>query len=165
MFKAEVNGKTFQLDYNNTNWSVNGKKMEADILVTGKGRLHILHNNQSYNAEVISANRLEKKFKIRVNNHTYDVQVRDKYDELLHEMGIDDKTGIRVNDVKAPIPGMVLKVMVERGQIIKKGDTLIVLEAMKMENILKAPADGVIRKVHILKGDKVEKNQVLVDMQ
>jgi biotin carboxyl carrier protein len=79
-------------------------------------------------------------------------------------MGIDSAGGKKVNDIKAPMPGMVLKVMVENGQQIQKGDALIVLEAMKMENILKAPSDGVIKKIHIVKGDKVEKNQVLLKL-
>jgi len=106
----------------------------------------------------------EKLFVIKVNNHVYTVSVRDKYDDMLREMGIDGGKNKKVSDIKAPMPGMVLKVMVESGQKIQKGDALIVLEAMKMENILKAPADGVVRKIHIIKGDKVEKNQVLVNM-
>jgi biotin carboxyl carrier protein len=52
---------------------------------------------------------------------------------------------------------------VESGQMIKKGDAIVVLEAMKMENILKSPADGIVKKVHVTKGDKVEKNQVMVN--
>jgi biotin carboxyl carrier protein len=58
-----------------------------------------------------------------------------------------------------------LKVIVESGQKIQKGDAMLILEAMKMENILKAPSDGVIKKIQILKGDKVEKNQVLIRME
>lgn len=60
------------------------------------------------------------------------------------------------------MPGMVLQVMVESGQQIKKGDAIVVLEAMKMENILKSPSDGVVKTVKVIKGDKVEKNQVMV---
>jgi len=54
--------------------------------------------------------------------------------------------------------------MIEPGQSISKGDTLLILEAMKMENILKAPADGVVKKILVTQGDKVEKNQVMVNM-
>jgi biotin carboxyl carrier protein len=77
-------------------------------------------------------------------------------------MGIDQNSTGKINDIKAPMPGMVLQVMVENGQAIKKGDAIVVLEAMKMENILKSPSDGTIKNILVVKGDKVEKNQVLI---
>jgi biotin carboxyl carrier protein len=60
------------------------------------------------------------------------------------------------------MPGMVLNVLVQEGIAVKKGDALIVLEAMKMENILKSPSDGVIKKIIANKGKAVEKNEVLI---
>jgi biotin carboxyl carrier protein len=62
------------------------------------------------------------------------------------------------------MPGLVLNVLVSDGQSVAKGDAVLVLEAMKMENIIKAPADGVVKKVAVVKGDKVEKNQVMISM-
>jgi biotin carboxyl carrier protein len=99
-----------------------------------------------------------------VNNHLYKVSVKDKYDELLHEMGFDSGSAKKGGDVKAPMPGLVLNVMVKVGQKIKQGDSLLVLEAMKMENILKANADGEVKKVIVKKGDKVEKSQVMLSL-
>ena len=98
----------------------------------------------------------------KVNSNIYIVKVQDRFDQLLKQMGIDATAGKKVNDIKAPMPGMVLQVMVESGQQIKKGDAIVVLEAMKMENILKSPSDGVVKTVKVIKGDKVEKNQVMV---
>jgi biotin carboxyl carrier protein len=60
------------------------------------------------------------------------------------------------------MPGMVLNVLVNEGQTVKKGDALLVLEAMKMENILKSPAEGTIKKITAVKGTAVEKNQILI---
>ena len=80
-------------------------------------------------------------------------------------MGIDEVAGKRINDIKAPMPGMVLHVMVQNGQPIKKGDAIVVLEAMKMENILKSPSDGTIKNILVVTGDKVEKNQVMVNFE
>ena len=67
-----------------------------------------------------------------------------------------------MTDLKAPMPGLVLQVLVKEGDEIRKGDNMLVLEAMKMENILKAPADCTIRTVKVNPGDKVEKNQVMI---
>jgi biotin carboxyl carrier protein len=60
------------------------------------------------------------------------------------------------------MPGLVLKVFVNKGDSIKKGDNLFVLEAMKMENIIKSPADVTVEKILIKPGDKVEKGQILM---
>jgi biotin carboxyl carrier protein len=60
------------------------------------------------------------------------------------------------------MPGMVLKILVKEGDTVKKGDGLLVLEAMKMENNIKALGDGVVSKIPIKAGDKVEKNQVMI---
>ena len=124
-----------------------------------------LIDDHSYSAEILSIDKETKACVIKVGKSTLAVVLKDKYDELLHEIGIDEIAGKKVNDIKAPMPGMVLQVMVEKGQKIKKGDAIVVLEAMKMENILKSPADGIIRKIHVITGDKVEKNQVMVILE
>jgi biotin carboxyl carrier protein len=81
---------------------------------------------------------------------------------ILTNLGIDVGAAKKINDIKAPMPGLVLKVLVKDGDVIKKGDNLLVLEAMKMENSIKAPADATIKAVKITAGDKVEKNQVMI---
>jgi biotin carboxyl carrier protein len=68
----------------------------------------------------------------------------------------------KVKEVKAPMPGMVLRVEVVPGQEVQEGDPLLVLEAMKMENNLKSPASGTIKSVHVEAGKAVEKGAVLV---
>jgi acetyl/propionyl-CoA carboxylase alpha subunit len=70
-----------------------------------------------------------------------------------------------VKTLKAPMPGLVLEVMVGPGTEVKKGDPLLVLEAMKMENVLKAPTDAVIKDVIVEISAAVEKNQVLVNFE
>ena len=60
------------------------------------------------------------------------------------------------------MPGLVIEARVKVGDVVKKGGAVIVLEAMKMENILKSPSDGVVKKITVEKGAVVEKNQVLV---
>jgi biotin carboxyl carrier protein len=77
---------------------------------------------------------------------------------------MDAKVGKKTNEIKAPMPGMVLRMMVKQGDTIAKGDGLLVLEAMKMENIIKAPADGVIKQLMVAERDKVEKNQVMIQL-
>jgi len=70
-----------------------------------------------------------------------------------------------MDNVKAPMPGLVLDILVEPGQSVQKGDNLLILEAMKMENIIKASGSGVVKNIPVHKKDAVEKNQLLIEME
>ncbi|MBL0340735.1 MAG: biotin/lipoyl-binding protein [Bacteroidetes bacterium] len=143
-------------------YTLNSKTFSPDIIKIREGVFHVISSNKSYTAEVIKHDPVEKTFHIRVNANSYKVQVRDKYDVLLKELGLDALNAKKITDLKAPMPGLVVEVVVEEGQQVKMGDKMIVLEAMKMENILKAPGDAVIKKVNVSKGNTVEKNEVLI---
>jgi biotin carboxyl carrier protein len=164
MYKAYINNQEFGIESEGAKNSINGVSFDADIIEFKKDRFHIIRDNRSYTAEVLHVNTEEKLFTIKVNNAVFQVQVRDKYDELLREMGIDSTAGKKANDLKAPMPGLVLNILVSEGQPVAKGDPILVLEAMKMENIIKAASDGMIKKIAVAKGDKVEKNQVMITM-
>jgi biotin carboxyl carrier protein len=99
---------------------------------------------------------------IRVNGKKMQVETRDKMALLLESMGLSAASEVKVNNIKAPMPGLVLRVLVEQGQEVKKGDPLLVLEAMKMENMIKSPADAKIASVDVNLSQAVEKNQVLI---
>jgi len=157
-FKTELNKQT------DTNISgvLNNDLFAADIIKIRDGVYHLIKDKKSYNLEVVKHIPEEKKLSVKINNTVYNLDIKDKYDDLLHSLGLDALASKKVNDVKAPMPGMVLNVLVTEGQEVKKGDALIVLEAMKMENILKSPSDGVVKKIAINKGVAVEKNQLLI---
>jgi biotin carboxyl carrier protein len=164
MYKAKINDKTFQLSEDGNEFIIDGKIVQADILEYKNGKFHVILNQRSYSAEVLNFDKDSKTCVVNIGSSKITVQLKDKYDDLLQQIGIDESNGKKVNDIKAPMPGMVLHVMVEKGQPIKKGDAIVVLEAMKMENILKSPVDGIINRIHVTKGDKVEKNQVMVNL-
>jgi biotin carboxyl carrier protein len=164
MHKASIGKMEFRVETEAGKKTVNGKPFEADVVEIRDGKFHILRNNKSYAAEIVEVNHEEKKVTVKINHTEYHVSIRDKYDDLLHDLGLDAGSAQHAADVKAPMPGLVLSVMVQPGQKIQKGDAIVVLEAMKMENILKAVADGEVKKILVKKGDKVEKNQVMVNL-
>ena len=141
----------------------NEKSFDIDLVEIKNGSFHILKNNVSYNADVVEADYVAKTFIIKINGNNYKVAVKDKFDALLHDLGMDRAGSTKTVEIKAPMPGMVLDIRVVIGQEVKKGDPVIVLEAMKMENILKSPSDGIVKNISVAKGDKVEKNTVLVN--
>jgi biotin carboxyl carrier protein len=163
MYKATIKDRTFEITGEALD-IIDGKKLAADILEYRKGKFHILLDGRSYTAELISVDKESKTCTVKIGHSVVTVAVKDRYDVLLKEIGLDVIAGKKVNDIKAPMPGMVLQVMVENGQPIQKGDAIVVLEAMKMENILKSPTDGIVKKINVTKGDKVEKNQVMVSL-
>lgn len=163
-YTVTVNGKLEHKIERESKWngSIDGKSYACDVVATGPGKLHIIQDGRSYDVEVVSCDSTSKTLTIVVNSNKYQIQVSDKYDELLKSLGMDKSSGAKVSEMKAPMPGMVLDVLVTEGQAISKGDAIVVLEAMKMENILKAPGDTVVKKVLVKKGTAVEKNQVLI---
>lgn len=164
MYKATINNRQeLSFEKKEGGWTLDGKPLAFDLLGIKHNSFHIIRNNRSYTAEVVSHNPAEKTMQIKVNQNLYSVVVKDKYDELLHQLGLDKAMSHKLANIKAPMPGLVLNILVGEGAAVKKGDALLVLEAMKMENILKSPADGTVKKVSVKKGMAVEKNQVLIE--
>ena len=141
---------------------VDGAELEIDSADLGGGHTNVIYQNKSYNIELVSEDKAEKKSVVKVNGTIYEVAIEDQYDLLLKQLGLDNTRASKMKEIKAPMPGLVLNVMVQEGQEVGKGDNLLVLEAMKMENIIKSPDSGTVKKILITKGDKVEKNEVLI---
>lgn len=151
--KATINKDIeFSLE-DKTNW---------DCIEIKNSQFHIIYKDKSYIADVISFDASKKEVSLLINNRHYDVVLKDKYDDLLNQLGLDTSVNKKENEVKAPMPGQVLDILVTVGDTVSEGDGLIVLEAMKMENIIKSTRDGLIREIQIKKGNSVEKNAVLI---
>jgi len=160
MLKIKVNDKfSFEVGSENDVRTINSQEIDADIVRINDRSFHIIHKGRSYNAELIGINRDEKSCSVKVGTNIYSMQMTDQFDELLHQLGMDNLKAAKVSEVKAPMPGLVIRILVAE---VEKGGNLFVLEAMKMENIIKAPADVKIKSIKVKSGDKVEKNQVVM---
>ena len=106
-----------------------------------------------------------KTFTLKINDQLLELNAKDHYDLLLEQMGMSAANTAKASKLKAPMPGKVLEVMVQPGQTVAKGEGLLILEAMKMENMLKAEQDGTVKSVNVSVGDAVEKNNVLIDFE
>lgn len=165
MLKAKINDNTtYTVEQKEGIRTVNGLEIIADFKTLKPGTYHYLINNRSYNIDVIESDKKSKQYQLKINGKDFDVQLRDRYDDLLHELGLDTITAAKISDLKAPMPGLVVDILVQENSVVKKGDTLVILEAMKMENSLKATADTIVKKVMVKKGQAVEKNEVLVQL-
>jgi biotin carboxyl carrier protein len=113
----------------------------------------------------IEINEENKTVTLLYNGQKFQTKLIEPLDDLLKSMGLENALTPKVSDLKAPMPGLVLQVLVEPGQEIKKGDKVLILEAMKMENAIKAPADVTVAQIHIAPGAAVDKNQLLITFQ
>jgi biotin carboxyl carrier protein len=163
MYKIKVStGQDFEAEFSNERLTLNGSAVHPDIQKINDSVYHVINDYGSYTAEVISFNKDEKTASIKVNGNIYELTAKDRFDLLLDQMGLSNLQSAKVSEIKAPMPGLVLKVFVSNGDEVKKGDNLFILEAMKMENIIKSPSDVSIKNIKIVPGDKVEKGQVLM---
>lgn len=163
MYRAAVNnGNVYEINQEGNSQQINQEPLEWDITALGNGRLHLLYQNRSYRAELVSLNEAEKTVVLKLNGQQFSVALKDRYDLLLEELGMADLAASKVNDLKAPMPGLILSINVSEGQEVKKGEPLLILEAMKMENVIKSPADGTVQQIKVKQGASVEKNQVLI---
>ena len=166
MYKVVVNDEfNYDIEKDKDSFVINNEKVDWDIVKQQNGGYNIIWNNKVYNAEILKTEAETKSFSIKVNGNIYTVAVKDKYDLLLKELGLENLASSKVNEIKAPMPGLVLNIMVSKGQELKKGDSVLILEAMKMENVLKSPGDGIIKTIKVEQAQAVEKNQVLIELE
>lgn len=142
--------------------TLNNQPFAWDLVALGNGRFHVLHGGRSYSAEVLAADYATKTFALKINGQRLELQAKDQFDQLLDRLGLSTANTAKINELKAPMPGLIIDIRVQPGQAVQKGDPLLVLEAMKMENILKAPTDCVIGSIKVDLRANVTKGQVLV---
>jgi biotin carboxyl carrier protein len=156
MFKITTNDQVHELQV---------ADLEAlDLVETSDSNYHILFEGQAYRAEIEEVNFAKKQLSIKINGNKYDLNIEDKYDLLVKKMGLSFSSSQKMKEVKAPMPGLVLDVLVGTDQAVNKGDALLILEAMKMENILKAEGEGVVKSIEVAKGATVDKGQIIIKM-
>lgn len=136
-----------------------------DSVSEGKNKINLLQNSKSVTAQVLSTDLLSRTYTIKVNGNRYTVKIENELDALIADMGLSLGANAVENEIHAPMPGLILEVSVKEGDEVSEGDSLCVLEAMKMENALGAPRDGVVKAVHIAKGETVDKNALLIELE
>src|SRR5690242_16737689 len=119
-YQVSVNEKELsEIEISGKGIAVNGNSVDWDLIETGHNRFHVLINHHSHSCEVISSDAVKKNLSIRVNGKVIQVTVRDRFDELLRRLGMDKVATNKINVIKAPMPGLVIKLMVQEGQEIK----------------------------------------------
>jgi biotin carboxyl carrier protein len=158
-------GKEYSVELKDHEVWIDTNRISDELISTGVGRYRLIYKNKVFIIEIISNEKQGKQSLIKVNGNQYSVDLKDSLDQVMERMGISASLDQVASDLRAPMPGMILEISINEGDELKKGEQILILEAMKMENVLKAPTDVRIKKVHISKGESVEKKQVLVEFE
>jgi biotin carboxyl carrier protein len=158
MYKIKVN-KSHSFD-------VSKEAMETlDAIKTASHNYHVIQDSRTINASIIESDFNKKSYAVKVNNNLYEVVINDALDQQIEALGFEIGASKQVNAIKAPMPGLILEISVNKGQEVKENDALLILEAMKMENVINSPRDGIIKSISVKQGETVDKNNLLIEFE
>lgn len=164
MFQVQINGRDVrEVELGEESARIQETEQSFAVHRIREGVYQLVLNNRVYMCKVDQLS--SKQFEITMGTRQHQVDVQDEYDQLLERLGLDFGEGDAPDDVVAPMPGRVLDVMTQTGATVEKGEPILVLEAMKMENVIKANGHGTVSAVMVKPGDALEKGQVMVTFQ
>ena len=143
--------------------TLDGRTVPFSYERLGEERMALLIDGKSYVAAVLEASGDRRR--IGIGGSTFDVSLKSERTLLLERFGLSGGAESATLKVHAPMPGMVLSVAVEPGQLVEAGTGALLLEAMKMENELRVERGGTVRAVHVAPGDAVGKNDLLLEIE
>ncbi len=162
-YLTTIGEKTFTIDINKEGEiMLDGVKENLDLrAIDDAGLYSLIINNESYEAVVEEG---DGEFRVLINGVLFHAQVADERAKRLAEAAGAFTSTSGEATMKSPMPGMIVAVSVKEGDVVKKGQVVLVLESMKMENELKAPRDGTISLIKIQPRQAVEQGQVLLSL-
>lgn len=128
-------------------------------------RILAIEENDTIKGDLISSGFSEKKYTFRINSSYYEVELHNELDILIKEMGLSKGVLSSQKELIAPMPGLIVDILIKPGAQVHAGDPLLVLEAMKMENTLSATMDGIVKSISVKKSDTVDKGRVLIEFE
>ncbi|HUX84878.1 MAG TPA: biotin/lipoyl-containing protein [Chitinophagaceae bacterium] len=147
----------FQLDGNQLPWSVE---------TLGEGRFSVITDSaKSRTVQVVFRDHENDSLDLVIRGKTYQVVLENPLDEIIRTMGLSRSAIAKPMEIRAPMPGLVLKVLVTPDQELNAGDPVLVLEAMKMENLFKSPGAGRVKQIRVQEGMPVEKGAVMIVLE
>jgi biotin carboxyl carrier protein len=124
----------------------------------------VLENGIAYNISHVTLDPTGKNQLLRINDLNLELSILNLLDQQVDSMGLANIQEQKSNNIFAPMPGLILNIMCKEGDEVHEGTSLLILEAMKMENVIKAEGSGIIGKIHKSVGETVEKGQLILEI-
>lgn len=163
-YVTTIDAKTYIIEINDDqHLTVEGAAYSVDFARIGDQPVYtLLINGQSYEAFIYEGDEPDQ-WQVLLHGALFGARVEDEREKRLRAAGGVASGGAAGEyNLKAPMPGLIVAIPVAEGQAVQKGDNLIILESMKMQNELKAPRAGTVTRIKVKPGDSVEHHQVLV---
>ena len=158
-YYAKIEGEEYIIEIGKNHISIGDQTYDIDFQdLPERGMISLLIDNRSIEAVVEEQ---DETFEVLIKGELYSVQVQDERTRRLAQARGETAADSGELVIKSPMPGIVIATPVAEGQTIQKGDQIIILESMKMENELRSPRDGVVVRLTVKPGTSVEKDQVL----
>lgn len=158
-------GADYKVRANDFEFLFSKAEVEAsDMIQIAPGVFNIIKNGRSVNVQISTTDETLKRMKVEVEGQIFEVEIREELDQLLDEMGFGAASHTQIKDIKAPMPGLVLDILITEGQEVKAGEPLLILQAMKMENSITVHAPATIKTIAVVKGQAVDKGQLLLQL-
>lgn len=164
-YLVDVNGSSVKInvDSDGSIKRVNGNSNNFRIKKISKELYTIEKNGNVTDALVVNEN--SDSIILLVKGQYFYVNPKTMLEKLSEEILSKSGIGSHIIDIISPMPGLILKLTANAGDSVKEGDHILVLEAMKMENIIKSPVNGIIKKIHKKQSDSVDKGDILVTIE
>lgn len=161
-YVTTINGKKFEVDIRNDGsvW-VDGKRREVDFLALGPTLFSIVKDTVQHEV-VVESN--EDAVEVLLSGRLYTGTVLDERTQLMLSRRGGNQSDSGEVTVRAPMPGLIVLVQCAEGDTVEAGQTLVILESMKMQNELKAPRAGTVQRVSVEAGQTVEQRKVLITL-
>ena len=138
---------------------------DMDLQKMSVSDFHVLRAATAYHVTLEATNFAERSLRLTINGNTYDIKISDRYNQLVDKMGLLSGASQKAKNIKAPMPGLIMDILVHPGDEIEEGTPLLVLAAMKMENQILAQGAGTIKSIEVTVGDTVDKGQLIIEME
>ena len=127
-----------------------------------KKEIILSNGSKKYECKILKENLIDQSYIVKINGEISTIRLIKQVEKTIEKLGIQKGNQNNINILKAPMPGLILDVIVKESDLVKKGDPVIILEAMKMENILSSPVDGIVKEIKVNLQQTVEKNNILI---
>lgn len=156
-YKVNVNETVFELGIDALG--------TLDIIKQSTESYHVLKDDTAYKIMLLERDTANRTQTVQVNGNVYKVSIADSYDATVEKMGLLVNNAQKAKDILAPMPGLIVKILVTEGEEIEEGTPLIVLSAMKMENQILSQGAGTIKSIAVSTGEAVNKGQLIIEIE
>ncbi len=164
LFAVSSSGKDFEFEMPlKDKMVIDGKEYDIELNYNPESGLYLIWNGKKYPVEIVKSK--QNKYEILFNNISYSFTIETPFSLKRMKVLKANRTSVGNISVKAPMPGKIVDIVCQKGAKVTRGETLLILEAMKMENEILSPIDGTVISVSVSRENTVMKDDILVELE